>query len=202
MKDRRTQIIDAAMAIMCRQGYAQTSVDEVIREAGLCGKGHFYHHFKSKEELGYAVLERQFQQFAEHGLAVLRDPRVAPFDRLDRFIDLLVEGQMEEGSAGCPFGNLSAELSERHEGFRRELATVFERWAGQIEALLYEARAELEAGTDPQRMAVFVIATLEGAMLMSRVQRRTEVLRGIAEQLKDYVRSRRREMAPTTASLA
>ena len=53
--------MEAATAVMRRQGFGDTSINEVIREAGLCGKGHFYHYFKSKEELGYAVLKLQFE---------------------------------------------------------------------------------------------------------------------------------------------
>lgn len=205
MKDRRSQIIDAATALICRGGYAQTSVEDVIREAGLCGKGHFYHHFKSKEELGYAVLQRQFERFAEVELAVLRDPLVPPLTRLERFIDVVI-GAQEDGEAGCgmgcPFGNLSVELAETNEGMRRELARVFERWARQIDTLLYEARHELAEGTDTERLGHFIVATLEGAMLMSRVQRRAEVTRGIGEQLKQFVAScvRRRDVVAATSS--
>lgn len=200
MKDRRSQIIDAATELICRSGYAQTSVDDVIRQAGLCGKGHFYHHFKSKEELGFAVVQRQFENFAGHGLAILRDPRVPPLERLDRFIDAMVDGQEERGCAmGCPFGTLGAELSEHNEGLRLELAQVFERWASQLDLLLYEAREELIEGTDTRGLAQFIIATLEGAMLMSRVQRRMAIMRGIAEQLKQYVGSRVRGRAMAAA---
>ena len=190
MKDRRSQIIDAAAGLICRTGFEQTSVDDVIREARLCGKGHFYHHFKSKEELGFAVVQRQYELFAEHGLSILRDPLVPPLARLERFIDATVnDPEDERGGWGCPFGNLSMELADLREGLRRELAKVFERWAGQLDALLYEARGELKEGTDTERLAHFIIATLEGAMLMSRVQRRSEITRGIAEQLKQFVRS-------------
>jgi TetR/AcrR family transcriptional repressor of nem operon len=90
MKDRRTQIVEAATAVMRRQGFSDTSIDQVIREAGLCGKGHFYHYFKSKEELGYAVLKLQFESFAERGLAALREPTVEPIERLTRFIDAVI----------------------------------------------------------------------------------------------------------------
>lgn len=204
MKDRRSQIIDAATALICRGGYAQTSVEDVIREAGLCGKGHFYHHFKSKEELGYAVLQRQFERFAELELSVLRDPLVPPLIRLERFIDVVIGAQEEADGcgAGCPFGNLSVELAETNEGMRRELARVFERWARQIDTLLYEARRELVDGTDTERLGHFIVATLEGAMLMSRVQRRVEVTRGIGEQLKQFVGScvRRRDVVAASSS--
>src|SRR5437660_922874 len=89
MRDRRAQIVDAAASLMNRQGYQQTSIDDVIREAGLCGKGHFYHYFKSKEELGYAVLKYQFDRFTERGLALLREPMVAPLERLYVFVDTI-----------------------------------------------------------------------------------------------------------------
>jgi TetR/AcrR family transcriptional repressor of nem operon len=107
---------------------------------------------------------------------------------LERFIDATISEQEDDDcGSGCPFGNLSMELAERHDGLRRELARVFERWAGQLDALLYEARGELKEGTDTERLAHFIIATLEGAMLMSRVQRRSEITRAIAEQLKQFV---------------
>lgn len=163
-------------------------MEDVIREARLCGKGHFYHHFKSKEELGHAVLQREFERFAEKGLSILRDPLVPPLTRLERFIDATVsDSDDDRGGRGCPFGNLSIDIAERREGLRKELATVFERWAAQLDTLLYEARGELKEGTDTERLAHFIIATLEGAMLMSRVQRRSEITRGIAEQLKQFV---------------
>ena len=67
--DRRSQIVDAAARLMGQRGFAPTSVDDVIKEAKLSGKSHFYHYFRSKEELGYAVLARQFERFTERGLA-------------------------------------------------------------------------------------------------------------------------------------
>ena len=94
MTDRRTQIVDAAGRLMTHQGFAATSVDDVIRAAGLSGKSHFYHYFRSRDELGYAVLTRQFERFAERGLAVLREPMIEPLDRLVLFVDTLVALQI------------------------------------------------------------------------------------------------------------
>src|SRR5690349_11922693 len=74
--ERRTQILDAAARLIGSRGYVQTSVDDVIREAGLSGKSHFYHYFRSKEELGYEVLDRQVDRFTERGLAMLREPMI------------------------------------------------------------------------------------------------------------------------------
>ncbi len=188
VNNRRTQILDAAAQLIAQHGYSQTSVDDVIRHSGLSGKSHFYHYFKSKEELGYEVLNRQFERFAEHGLAILREPMIDPLDRLALFIDSLVASQAERGwRGGSTFGSLASELADAHEGFRTRIETVFERWASQIQSLLWEARPRMIDDVDTARMARFIIATLEGAVLMSRVKRDGAVLLGIAEDLKKYV---------------
>lgn len=194
MSDRRTRIVEAATDLICRNGFQHTSVDEVIREAGLCGKAHFYHYFKSKEELGYAVVQHRFEQFAEEGLSILRDPMVDPLERLERFIDAEVASQAEQDCrGGCPFGNLVTEMADAHEGFRQRLATVFERWAGQLQSVLWEARPQLRDDADIARMARFIIATLEGGLLMSRVTRDVTHMEAIAGDLKRFIVAQRRE---------
>ena len=154
MKDRRSQILDAAAVLIAERGFTQTSVEDVIRESKLSGKSHFYHYFKSKEQLGYEVLNRQFERFAERGLAILREPMIEPLDRLNLFIDSLIALQVERGCrGGSPFGTLAAEMADAHEGFRKRIDIVFGRWASQIQALLWEARPQLVEGTDAARLA-------------------------------------------------
>lgn len=198
MKDRRARIVEAAAVVMGRQGFSQTSIDDVIHEAGLCGKGHFYHYFRSKEELGYEVLRRQFELFAEHGLAILRDPLLDPVERLDRFIDDVV--RRHAASGGCkaagPCGALVTEMADQHDGFRRHVDALFERWTAQLQALLWEARPRLVDGVDTERLARFIVATLEGALFMSRVKQEVAVLEGIAADLKRFVASHLRVPAP------
>jgi TetR/AcrR family transcriptional regulator, transcriptional repressor for nem operon len=200
---RRFAILDAAARLISRQGFAHTSVEDVIREAGLSGKSHFYHYFASKQELGYEVLERQFARFAERGLAILSEPMIEPADRLALFIDTLVALQGErDGRDGSPFGNLAGELADSHEGFRQRLDAVFDRWAQQLEALLWELRGRLRDGVDPPRLARFIIASLEGGMLMARVKRDAKVMDGIGEDLKRFVATHLRDGEPPMAGIA
>ena len=191
--DRRSQILDAAARLMGERGYRQTSVEDVIVAAGLAGKAHFYHYFKSKQELGLAVLDRQFERFTERGLAILREPMIDPIERLYLFIDSLVALQVAQvaqgagGRGGSPFGALAEELAGSDEGFRARLVQAFERWTGQVQSLLWEARERLVDGTDAGRLARFIVATLEGALMMARVTRDVGVLPGIATDLKRFV---------------
>ena len=185
---RRTAILDAAARLINQQGFSHTSVDELITAAGLSGKSHFYHYFKSKDELGYEVLERQFSRFAERGLAILREPMIEPFDRLTLFIDTLVALQRErDGRNGSPFGNLAGELADSHEGFRLRLDRVFDEWSGQLQLLLWELRSQLKEDVDAARLSRFIVAALEGGMLMTRVKRDAAVMDGIGEDLKRFI---------------
>jgi TetR/AcrR family transcriptional regulator, transcriptional repressor for nem operon len=194
VSNRRIAILDAAARIINERGFTHTSVEDLIAATGLSGKSHFYHYFPSKEALGLAVLDRQFDRFTERGLAILSEPMIDPLDRLTLFIDTLVALQRERGTGyGSPFGNMAGELADVHEGFRKRLDQVFERWATQIEALLEEQRPQLREGVNTARLARFVIAALEGGMLMTRVTRDVTVMEGIGEDLKRFIATHLRD---------
>ena len=191
---RRLAILDAAGRLINERGFAATTVDDVIVAAGLSGKSHFYHYFQSKEQLGLAVVDRQSTQFTERGLAILREPMIEPLDRLTLFIDTLVALQSaREGRHASPFGNLVGELADAHEGFRRRLDVVFDDWSGQLQTLLLELRTQLHEDVDVARLARFIIAALEGGMLMTRVKRDASVMQGIGEDLKRFIATHLRD---------
>ena len=73
---------------------------------------------------------------------------------------------------------------------------VFERWASQIQALLWEVRPRLQDGADIARLARFIIATLEGAILMSRVTKEIGVMENIAADLKRFISMHLKSGAP------
>src|SRR6266571_7536478 len=63
-RSTREAILEAATRLIHVHGYNHTALDDVLRESGV-GKGNFYYHFKSKEELGYAMLDHIITSFLE-----------------------------------------------------------------------------------------------------------------------------------------
>jgi TetR/AcrR family transcriptional repressor of nem operon len=166
----------------------------LIEATGLSGKSHFYHYFPSKEALGIAVIDRQFERFTERGLAILSEPMIEPVDRLALFIDTLVALQRDrDGGTGSPFGNLAGEMADSHEGFRRRLDDVFARWTDQLVALLREAGPSLRDDVETVKLARFIVACLEGGMLMTRVTRDIGVMEGIGDDLKRFIATHLRD---------
>lgn len=188
MTQKRFQILDAAAELIAEKGFVQTSVDDVIAKAGLSGKSHFYHYFKSKDALGHEVLARQFDVLADRGLAILREESLDPMERLHVFIDSVVAMQAERGGRGAsPFGALATEMASMDEGFRVQIARVFRSWTEEIAGLLTKVQDRLEEDSDPLRLARFIVATLEGATTVARMKRDVSLMHGVAADLKRFV---------------
>src|SRR3989442_1313631 len=122
----RDQILDAAARLIHLQGYHCTTLDDVLRESGV-GKGNFYYYFKSKEELGYAIIDRLVRGFVERTLEPAfadtgRDAQAQIHDFLDRVLDNLRERNCV---GGCPRSNLAPGPSGVHRGIKREPAQIF-----------------------------------------------------------------------------
>jgi TetR/AcrR family transcriptional repressor of nem operon len=186
----RDQILDAAGRLIHLQGYHGTSLDDVLRESGV-GKGNFYYYFKSKEELGYAIIDRLVRGFVERTLGpAFADPDADPVGQIHDLLDRVLDSQrLRNCIGGCPMGNLASELSDVHEGFRKRLADVFVAWrVTTMQALRRgQATGRLRADCDPDGAASFIVAALEGAILMSKVTKEIQVLEQCVRELKQHL---------------
>jgi TetR/AcrR family transcriptional repressor of nem operon len=189
-RSTREAILDAAMRLMHVHGYHLTSLDDVLRESGV-GKGNFYYHFRSKEELGFAILDQIVATFVERTLEpCFADPTDAPLAQIRCFLDRLVQAQRERKCrGGCAMGNLASELSDVHEGFRKRLASVFTTWHARLAAALAEAkqRGQVSAACDPDAGARFLVASLEGAILLTKLNKDIGVMEQCVGELKRYL---------------
>jgi TetR/AcrR family transcriptional regulator, transcriptional repressor for nem operon len=189
-RSTRAAVITAAMRLIHVHGYNAMALDDVLRESGV-GKGNFYYHFKSKEDLGHAILDQIVDGFLERTLApCFADPDGAPFGQIRCFLDRVLEAQRERNCVGgCVIGNLASELSDVHEGFRTRLATLFTAWQARLAAALESARrrGELVPGSDPETMARFVVASLEGAILLAKVSKDIRMMEQCMGELKRYL---------------
>ncbi len=186
---RREQIIDAAARLIHLRGYNSTSIEDILQATAI-GKGTFYYYFASKEELGFAILEWQTTRFAEEVLRKAFEGSRAPLEQINTFLDLLLDLARKSGCrGGCPVGNLAQELSDTHERFRRRLERTFETWRAFLERTLQQAQQEghLRPEADPARLSGFVLAEIEGAILLAKVRKDAGVLADCFDELKAHL---------------
>lgn len=178
------------MRLIHVHGYSSTTLDDVLRETGT-GKGNFYYHFRSKEDLGYEILERVIASFMARTLEpCFADPDASPLAQIRCFLDRILEAQRQRNCVGgCLMGNLASELSDVHEGFRTRLAGVFAAWRARLTQALADAqhRGQLGETCRPEAMAQFVVASLEGAILLTKVTKDIHVMEQCVTELKRYL---------------
>lgn len=186
----KEQILQAACQLIHRQGFNRTSLEDILRESGV-GKGNFYYHFKSKDELGYAILDRlaswTSQQLGGEVFGKGGDPLQEVFD----LFDLIVSIQREAGCVGgCPLGNLALELSDIHDGFRRRIGEIVDGYRNLIADAFARAQAggQLARNVHSERLAEFIFAGIEGAILLAKVRKDLTTLESCLDELKNHIR--------------
>jgi TetR/AcrR family transcriptional repressor of nem operon len=189
MTSTREHILDAAGRLIHLRGFHNTSVDDILRESGV-GKGNLYYYFKSKDELGYAALDRTLERIREDVLERVFATDLDPWTQLEMFLEFPMERVRRDGcTGGCPLGNLAMELSDVHEGFRTRLSQAFGQLQSKLAATLERARLQdtLRPGTDIPRLAHFILAGLEGAFMMGKLHRNADLMANVMDELKAHV---------------
>lgn len=189
-RSTRDVIIAAATRLIHVHGYRATSLDGVLRESGA-GKGNFYYHFKSKEELGHAILDQIVEGFLAKTLdPCFADPGGRPLSQIRCFLDRVLDIQRQTNCVGgCPLGNLACELSDMHEGFRTRLASVFSAWRERLNEALRRAQmsGDVVPACEPEAVAYFLVASLEGAILMGKLTKDIGVMEQCVGEMKRYL---------------
>jgi TetR/AcrR family transcriptional repressor of nem operon len=186
--DTRLRIIQAAAGLFHKQGVRATSPDEVIEVTGT-GKGQFYHYFKSKEGLVHAVLQNHLEAI-KTGTAPL-NYSIGSWRALERWFHAQIALQRSFGmTRGCPFGTIGNEVTENDELIRQDLNLIFEVIKNKLGAFFIQekAKSRLSKDANPDRMADFCIATIQGAMLMGRIKRDSQPVEAIVQEALTHLK--------------
>lgn len=185
--DTREKLIATAMELFAFQGYAATGLAQIARKAKVL-PGSLYYFFPTKEDLLHATLQRRHELLQPE---VLEPVWKGVDDAIERVFALLAGYRrmltLTDFQHGCPIGNLVVEVGNSHPDARRLLVRNFDNWLDAIEQCFREAAARLPEDVDPRRLAVFVLVTMEGAVMVARAYRNFDAYDAAIVQLRDYV---------------
>ena len=195
----RDRLIAVAMKLFHEKGYGATSIQDILREAGMHA-GSLYHAFPTKQELLLAVLERYRDGLYPMLLAPawegIADPVARIFALLARYREALVA---TDCLYGCPIGSLALELHEPDPPVRALLAVNFDGWTRAIEQCLQEAGARLPASVNRKELASFVLTVMEGGVMQARTHRSLHPFDASVRRLRDYFARLEAAAAPARA---
>jgi TetR/AcrR family transcriptional repressor of nem operon len=169
----RDRLLEVGLQVVHQHGFAGASVRDIVQAAGV-PQGSFTNHFTSKEAFALEVIELYFARSRENIARTLRNDALPPLQRLRAYIDASKERlNAHQMRNGCLLGNFTAEAAESSEPIRQRLLEAF---AEVQEAIAYCLRAavaagELDPGVDSEEIAAFIVASMQGANLMSKALR-------------------------------
>ena len=120
------------------------------------------------------MLELYFRHSQALVNETLRNPDLAPLDRLAAYVDAAQCRQTEDGlKNGCLIGNFSAEMADQSEPIRRRLIEMLAEVEAAIAACLAAAveAGRLPADSDVEALATVIQAGIQGATLLGKAER-------------------------------
>jgi AcrR family transcriptional regulator len=191
----RQRILRTAFEEFYRYGFQAGSLNRIVDQTGLT-KGAIFHHFASKQELGYAVVDEviwpRFQSIWVEPLEQSTDP-IKDLKRVLRRMADEGPGDGVTWTQGCPLNNLAQEMSPLDEGFRQRLERVYAAWRLAFKTALANG---IKAGTvrkniSPVKVAAFIVAAIEGIIGTVKNAQNPQLLRDAGDALLDYLDSLR-----------
>ena len=192
--DTRERILDTAQALVLERGFAATSLDDVIRGAGLT-KGAFFHHFRSKSDLAKKLVERfagddfeLFDEWEKRAHALAEDPYQAAVIFIKLFEEWL--SSLPTPFAGCLFAVYVYEADSFDAQINDFVRGSLERWQAYYErlfaALLTVRRPKFDVTA--RALAEQYVSTMEGAFILARAYKEPELIVRQSRQFRDWLK--------------
>jgi TetR/AcrR family transcriptional regulator, transcriptional repressor for nem operon len=189
----RERLVEAARILFWKHGYSSTGIAQILKEADA-GSGSLYYFFPTKEDLLLAVLEWYRENLWSQIVQPVFNRVTDPIERIFGILDGYRRGLLlTTYQHGCPIGNLALELADSHPAARELLAINFTGWRKVIESCLSESAERLPESLDRKQLALFVLTTMEGAVMLSRAYQDIEPYDAAVTQLRDYFDRLRRD---------
>ncbi|MFZ0294456.1 MAG: TetR/AcrR family transcriptional regulator [Candidatus Sulfotelmatobacter sp.] len=187
----RESLLRAASREIYRSGFQSAGLDAILASSGVT-KGALYYHFKSKEALGYAVVEEIIAPDV-YGkwvwpLQSVKDPIDALIGAVQR-----IPVRPEDVRGGCQLNNLAQEMSPLEVGFRKRLAIIFDAWRQAVASTLREGQIQgsVRRDVEPADAAGLLIAMVEGYASLAKNAQDPKVMKAGIRNIVDWLRSLR-----------
>ena len=191
----RQEIIRKAAPIFNRKGYDGAALSDLMRATGL-EKGGIYRHFGSKQELAgdafdYAwklAMDTRFEGTEEIPNTV---------DRLKQIVRNFRDRRTQLVPGGCPLLNTAIDSDDGNPKLRAKARQALSAWLDCMESIAKEGkrRGEIRSDVDSRKLATLIASTLEGSLMVSRLQKKEDsrdlAVRHLEEYLETKVRARK-----------
>jgi AcrR family transcriptional regulator len=186
----KEKIVHEGLKLFSLKGFLSTSMSDIL-EAADTSKGGFYNHFKSKEELFFAVLEKAGTIWRERNLEGL-DKIESPVGKLEKLLENYCNRYLKDSvnfPGGCVFITLSAELNDQRPHLSREVDKSMSGLKNMINRFLCQAKeiGQLKATVDTQDATEMLFHSMLGTSIGFGATKSTQDLDRSSKALTGYL---------------
>ena len=200
-EETRERIVAQAASIFNRKGYAGTALSDLMDATGL-EKGGIYRHFTSKQELAGEAFDYAWKVAMEMRFA---DTEQIPnaVDRLKQLILNFRDRRSGLVPGGCPLLNTAVDADDSNPQLRTKARHALSSLLDRLESIVDEGkqRGEICRDIDARKLVVLTLSTLEGALMLNRLQKSSEPLdiacAHLVEHLETVVRAKKKPKSTT-----
>src|SRR5438874_7553503 len=189
----RERLIESARYLFWERGFAGTSMADLLNHAGV-NSGSFYHFFESKEALLRAVLETYLvalrPMVVDPAYAQTEEPVARIFAILAGYRERIIQTGCQYG---CPLGRLALEIDPENRPAHKLIAENFQGWIAAVRECVEQMKDRLPRDTDADALATYVLAVMEGGVMLSRSYGSGEPFDRAVKQLRQHFRLLRAE---------
>ena len=187
----RQEIIERAAPVFNKYGFAGTKLDMLIEATGF-QKGGIYNHFDNKMDLARAAFKHNFQLLKNVYLKEENKSK-SPTEQLIAFLHSFKFYVIHPPVlGGCPILNMAVEADDTDETNRLLVKEALNEWKAGIEVILKAgiASGDFHPTINPTKEALFIIATIEGSIMLGQIKKSTALMLDIADNLQRYIEFR------------
>ncbi len=189
----RQEIIRKAAPIFNQRGYDGAALSDLMRATGL-EKGGIYRHFDSKQQLAGEAFDYAWKLAIDTRFeGTLGIPNTV--DRLKLFVRNFRDRRAGLVPGGCPLLNTAIDSDDGNPQLRRKVRQALDYWLKRLQSIAEEGkqRGEIHSAIDSAELAMLIVSSLEGGLMVSRLQRRDDALDSACRHLEKYLETTTRE---------
>lgn len=175
---KKFEILDAAQEIIQTRGYNAFSYADISKAVGI-RKASIHHHFPSKSSLGVAVI-RRYREIFNNCLAEFELRKKSWIEKIHDYAMLYEEVLLKNKLCLC--GMLASDIETLPRVLQKEIRGFFEDnevWLAKILSTRYKSMPKPRLN----EIAWQIISTLQGAVIMARMQNKSEIFSSTLREL-------------------
>jgi AcrR family transcriptional regulator len=174
--------VRAAEKVTYRYGYAGAALADIAKEARV-PLGNVYYYFKTKDEIGNAIVELRVSRFQR--LLQELDKAESPKERLCGFVQIKIRNREGLARSGCPVGTLCSELQKHGGAVAKRSRVLFAEALGWMERQFLA----LGKGDDSRGLAVHLLSATQGVSVLAHTFHDPTMIEMEAARLKEWIRA-------------